>query len=197
MIRFETKTWLMENQVKLSCFRKCWSGDILIKISPDLTLKQQLNTMTLTELLLDKTLGAVHHAEDWVGKSWYSSFIWLYCVSCIRTDNYDSAGCYKDSVFMHLVSRLNVPSRRDRRAPSLKIMVCLGVIFYFEVSERCTHRNASWRRGNKMLPATLSPDLKHRHVRVKHRAICAPEVCFIACFDDVQLLLISWWFSLL
>ncbi len=62
----------------------------------------------------------------------------VFLVYC--TDNYDSAGCYKDSVFMHLVSRLNVPSRRDRRAPSLKIMVCLGVIFYFEVSERCTHR---------------------------------------------------------
>jgi len=28
MIRSETKTWLMENQVKLSCFRKCWSGDM-------------------------------------------------------------------------------------------------------------------------------------------------------------------------
>ncbi len=28
MIRFETKTWLMENQVKLSCFSKCSSGDM-------------------------------------------------------------------------------------------------------------------------------------------------------------------------
>ncbi len=47
MIRFETKTWLMENQVKL-----CSSGDttavILIKTTPDLT------TITLKELLLDR-----------------------------------------------------------------------------------------------------------------------------------------------
>ncbi len=28
MIRFETKTWLMENQVKLSCFSKCSSGNM-------------------------------------------------------------------------------------------------------------------------------------------------------------------------
>ncbi len=48
MIRFETKTWLMENQVKLSCFRKCSSGDttavILIKTSPE------VSTITLKEL---------------------------------------------------------------------------------------------------------------------------------------------------
>lgn len=55
---------------------------------------------------------------------------------------------------------------RDIRVPSLKIMVCLEVIFYFaaarpsgvtsdckphEFQEQCTLGNASWRRGNKML----------------------------------------------
>ncbi len=82
------------------------------------------------------------HLESHDTAALYGYIVFLvYC-----TDNYDSAACYKDSVFIHLVSRLNVPSRRDRRAPSLKIMVCLGVIFYFEsergeeVSERCTHR---------------------------------------------------------
>ncbi len=45
-IRFETKTWLMEDPVKLSCFRKCSSGDttavILIKPSPHLTRDSKL-----------------------------------------------------------------------------------------------------------------------------------------------------------
>jgi len=48
----------MENQVKLSCFWRyycSYSNVYFIKISPDLTLKQPLNTITLKEFLLDKT----------------------------------------------------------------------------------------------------------------------------------------------
>ncbi len=59
MIRFENKTWLMENQVKLSCFRKCSSGDITAVIRT-LTWSKSVqiwhNTITLKELLLNKTL---------------------------------------------------------------------------------------------------------------------------------------------
>ncbi len=87
MIRFETKTWLMENQVKLSCFSPvvfiwkydCSYSDVyLIKISQDLTekrhVKQQLKldicTITLKDLWLDKSsklwIRDSRRGVDWV-----------------------------------------------------------------------------------------------------------------------------------
>ncbi len=46
----------MENQVKLSCFRKCSTAVILIKTSPDLTPEaREVSTITLKELVHDQT----------------------------------------------------------------------------------------------------------------------------------------------
>ncbi len=77
MIRFETKTWLMENQIKLSCFSpvsvhlEIWLqlfwrllDQNQSRFDSNKTLKQQLKldvcTITLKELLLDKTLWTIN-----------------------------------------------------------------------------------------------------------------------------------------
>ncbi len=73
MIRFETKTWLMENQVKLSCFSpvsvhlEIWLQLFWRLLDQNQsrfdTRSSSWSTITLKELWLDKTLR--RHAVDW------------------------------------------------------------------------------------------------------------------------------------
>ncbi len=84
MIRFETKTWLMENQVKLSCFSKCSSGDItsysdvyLIKIWQRKDTWSSSWSWTLVQLNY-KTFDLIKHL--WTinqrQKAWLCFFAW-------------------------------------------------------------------------------------------------------------------------